>query len=109
MAEPTAQEKRACGWLDTGSTLDHDAQLRAELDRMWGHLGTESTYGWRTCQFVREGRVLLTQGELDSTCNNKAIHGEKYCGEHLPRIPSRIVWFLIGAAAMWGVTHLHLF
>ncbi len=76
---------------------------------MWGHLGTESTYGWRTCQSVREGRVCLTQGEWDSICNNKAVPGEKYCAEHLPDIPSRTIWFLLGAAAMFGVAHLHLF
>ena len=98
MEEPRAEEKKEWGWPGE-ITSTQDAQIKAEIDRIWGHIGTESTYGWRTCQFVREGR--LRQGEWDLLCKNWAIHGEKYCREHMPRTPSRISWFLLGAAAMW--------
>ena len=108
MAEPSTEQKKEWGWLDPGPTTDRNAEIKAQLDRMWGHLGTESTYGWLTCQFVREGRVLLTQGEWESACKNRAVIGEKYCADHMPHTPNRLVWFLIGAAAMWGVVHLHL-
>ena len=98
MEEPTVMEKTESGWLETETTSTQDAHIKAEIDRMWGH--TEVPYGRRTCQFVREGR--LRQGEWDLVCKNWAIHGEKYCQEHMLRTPSRIFWFLLGAAAMYG-------
>ena len=77
-----------------------DEEIRTARDAMWGYIGDERC-GWKVCQFMREGRVLLTQPEWDLACRNRPLTGEKYCQEHMPRIPSRVVWFAVGALAMW--------
>jgi len=73
---------------------------QADLDEMWGYIET-GQYGWKTCQFEREGRLDLPQ-----VCGNPAAFGEKYCQKHMPRTPSRIFWFLLGVAVMWILTRL---
>jgi hypothetical protein len=76
-----------------------DEELQTTIDSMWGYVG-EGRRGWKSCQYIREGRVLLTQVEEENLCQNRPMPGEKYCEEHMPIVPSRIVWFTIGAVAM---------
>lgn len=61
-----------------------------QIDKVWGYIGDGRT-GWKVCQFVREGRFALTQGEWDSVCNNRAgltvgvFQRERWqCADHYP-------------------------
>jgi len=77
-----------------------DAEIVAAREAMWGYIGDERC-GWKTCQYIREGRLFLTQAEWEGLCRERALPGEKYCEGHMPNIPNRVVWFAFGAAAMW--------
>jgi hypothetical protein len=91
--------------MDTSLEVPVDV-AKAERERMWGYISEyqgEGRVGWKVCQFVREGRVFYKDGEI---CEERAVAGEKYCEGHLPRTPNKIVWLLLGAAAMWVVMRL---
>lgn len=83
-----------------------EAEMRAARESMWGPIENQGSIlnercGWKSCQFVREGRVCLTGGQWANVCGNRALPGEKYCREHMPSTPSRVVWFVIGAMVTW--------
>lgn len=73
--------------------------VEAELQKMWGLVVDDKNvyrHGWIQCQVIREGRP-----EVSPTCSNRAVVGEKYCSEHMPRTPSRVLWFLLGAVTIF--------
>lgn len=80
--------------MATATTHPTDS-VEAELQKMWGLIVDDNNvyrHGWIQCQFIREGRP-----EMSPNCANRAVIGEKYCSEHMPRTPSRALWFLFGA------------